>query len=80
MKLPANLIYRDQLILSSKEVPMIVENSLMVACHCVKELSTLQLARDRSLLRAAGVDAGLCLNFHADSLFTEIRRIRAQGK
>ncbi len=80
VKLPANLIYRDQLILSSKEVPMIVENSLMVACHCVKELSTLQLARDRSLLRAAGVDAGLCLNFHAASLVTEIRRIRAQGK
>ena len=61
-------------------VPMIVENSLMVACHCAKELSTLQLARDRSLLKASGMDAGLCLNFHADSLITEIRRIRVRGK
>lgn len=80
VKLPANLIYRDQLIPSRKEVPMVVENSLMVACHCVKELSTLQLARDRSLLKAAGVETGLCLNFHSGSLTTEIRRIRAHGK
>lgn len=80
VKLPANLIYRDQLILSSKELPLIVENKLMVACHCIKELSPLQLARDRSLLKTADVAAGLCINFHAESLVTEIRRIRTQGK
>ena len=80
VKLPANLIYRDQLILSRKEVPMIVENRLMVACHCVKDISQLHLARDRSLLKAAGVDTGLCLNFHSGSLVTEMRRIRAHGK
>ena len=56
--------------------PVIVENKLMVACHCIKELSPLQLARDRSLLKTANVGAGLCINFHAESLVTEIRRIR----
>lgn len=80
IKLPANLIYRDHLIPSSKELPMIVANSLMVACHCVKELSALQIARDRSLLKAVGVGTGLCINFHAESLGTEIRRIRTRGK
>lgn len=80
VKLPANLIYRDQLIPSRKEIPMVVENRLMVACHCVKELNPLQLARDRSLLKAAGVETGLCLNFHSESLGTETRRIQAQKK
>ncbi len=80
VKLPANLIYRDQLIVSRKEVPMIVENRLMVSCHCVKELNPLQLARDRSLLKAAGVETGLCLNFHAASLGTETRRIQSQRR
>ncbi|WP_395750075.1 GxxExxY protein [Prosthecobacter sp.] len=80
INLPANLIYRDQLILSRKEVPMIVEDSLMVVCHCVKELGPLQLARDRSLLKASGVNSGLCLNFHSDSLVTEIHRIHAHAK
>ena len=80
INLPANLIYRDQLILSRKEVPMIVEDRLMVVCHCVKELGLLRIARDRSLLKASGVNSGLCLNFHADSLATEIHRIQTHAK
>lgn len=80
INLPANLIYRDQLILSRKEVPMIVEDSLMVVCHCAKELGPLHLARDRSLLKASGVSSGLCLNFHADSLVTEVHRIKTHSK
>ena len=76
VNLPANLVYREHLISSRKEIPIIVEGQIMVACHCAKELNPLQLARDRSLLRAAGVGIGLCLNFHAQSLVTEIRRIR----
>jgi len=73
---PANLFYREELIMSSKQIPMLVENRLMVACHCVVELGQLQLARDRSLLRAAHLGAGLCINFHGTSLAGEIRRIR----
>lgn len=76
VNLPANLIYRDHLISSRKEIPMVVAGQIMVTCHCAKEISQLQLARDRSLLKAAGVETGLSLNFHAESLVTEIRRIR----
>jgi GxxExxY protein len=75
----ANLIYRDEPLPIRKLIPMVVENSLMVACHCVKELSDLQLARDRSLLKATQAESGLCLNFHSESLATEIRRIRAHA-
>ena len=71
-----NLIYRDHLISSQKEIPMVVAGQIMVTCHCAQEISALQLARDRSLLKAAGVDTGLSLNFRAKSLVTEIRRIR----
>lgn len=77
--LPAQLIYRDEPLPSRNTVPMVVENSLMVACHCVKELNQLQLARDRSLLKATKAQSGLCLNFHSESLATEIRRIRAHA-
>jgi len=76
VNLPANLIYRDHLISSRKEIPMVVAGQIMVTCHCAKEISQLQLARDRSLLKAAGIETGLSLNFHAESLVTEIRRIR----
>lgn len=74
--LPANLLYREQLIPSQKQIPLLVDGRLMVACHCVSGLSQLQLARDRSLLKVAGAEIGLSINFHADSLATEIRRIR----
>ena len=76
VSLPVNLIYRDHLISSQKEIPMVVAGQIMVTCHCAQEISALQLARDRSLLKAAGVDTGLSLNFRAKSLVTEIRRIR----
>ncbi len=49
--LPANLLYRQELIPSTKELPMIVEDRLMVACVCVKKIEPLHLARLRSLLR-----------------------------
>lgn len=78
VNLPANLLYRDHLIASRKEIPMVVAEQIMVTCHCAKEISQLQLARDRSLLKASGVETGLSLNFHAESLVTEIRRFRAR--
>jgi GxxExxY protein len=74
--LSANLLYREQIISSKKQVPLLVDDRLMIACHCVNELNQLQLARDRSLLKAAGAETGLSINFHSDSLATEIRRIR----
>ncbi len=74
--LPANLLYREQLIPSQKQIPLLVDGRLMVACHCVSGLSQLPLARDRSFLKVAGAEIGLSINFHADSLATEIRRIR----
>lgn len=75
--LPANLLYREQLIPSNKQIPLLVAGQLMVACHCTGELGQLQLARNRSLLKAAGADVGLAINFRADSLGIEFRRIRA---
>tara|TARA_R110002049_G_scaffold66551_2_gene173782 strand:- start:95 stop:934 length:840 start_codon:yes stop_codon:yes gene_type:complete len=74
--LPAKLLYREQILHSNKLIPLLVDGRLMIACHCVSELGPLQLARDRSLLKAAGADVGLSINFHSDSLATEIRRIR----
>lgn len=74
--LPANLLYREQIIPSKKQIPLLVDDRLMIACHCVNELNQLQLARDRSLVKAAGAEVGLSINFHSESLTTEIRRIR----
>lgn len=74
--LPANLLYREQIIPSKKQIPLLVDGRLMISCHCVTELSQLQLARDRSLLKAAGAETGLSINFHSESLTTEVRRIR----
>ena len=79
-KLPLNLLYREQLIPSSKELPVIVEGRLMVACVCVKSIEPLHLARQRSLLKAAQVDEGMCLNFHAASMATEVRRFSGHSK
>lgn len=79
INLPANFIYREESLPSRKLIPMVVENKLMVACHCVKELGQLQLACDRSLLKATKAEFGLCLNFHSESLATEIRRIRSHA-
>lgn len=74
-KLPANIFYRQQLIPSVKELPMIVEESLMIACVCARKVETIHLARLRSLLKAAGVEEGMCINFHADSMAAEIKRL-----
>ena len=74
--LPAKLLYREQILHSNKFIPLLVDGRLMIACHCVSELGPLRLARDRSLLKAAGADVGLSINFHSDSLATEIRRIQ----
>jgi GxxExxY protein len=74
--LPANVRYRESLFPSNKQIPMIVEGQVLVACHCVSELKPLHLARDRSLLKVAAVETGLSMNFHAESFGAEIRRIR----
>jgi len=79
-RLPANLIYREQLIASTKEIPISVDGRLMVSCVCVKAVEPIILARQRSLLKAAPVDTGLCLNFHAESMATEIKRISLSHK
>jgi GxxExxY protein len=76
-RIPVNLSYRDQLVASRKEIPMVVANEIVVSCHCAREITPLQLARDRSLLKASGFETGLVLNFHSESLVTEIRRIRS---
>ena len=74
-RLPVNLLYREQLIPSTKELPMIVEGRLMASCVCAKTIDPLLLARQKSLLRVSGAETGLCLNFHAPSLAVEVRRI-----
>jgi GxxExxY protein len=79
-RLPANLLYRQHLIPSQKEIPLVVEGKLMVAPLCASQITPLHLARQRSLLNAAAVETGLCLNFHADSLATEVKRISKQKK
>lgn len=79
-KLPINLLYREKLIPSSKELPMIVEDRFMVGCVCAKKIEPIHLARQRSFLKAARVEEGLCLNFHAHSMAAEIRRFSIQTK
>ncbi len=74
--LPVNLVYRDQLIASKKQIPLVVADRLLVACHCVSALGPLQLSRDRSLLRSAHIETGLSINFHAESQGPDVRRIR----
>lgn len=73
---PVNLIYRDQVIPSSKQLPLIVGGELLVSCLCVEEVSALQIARSKSLLKPAGLKNGLCINFHATQLTGEIKRFR----
>ncbi|MFN0079853.1 MAG: GxxExxY protein [Prosthecobacter sp.] len=72
---PGNLVHRDQLILSGKQVPMVVEDSLMIACYCSEKMDRLHLARARSLLRASTVESGLCINFHTANLAGQLKRI-----
>ncbi len=79
-RLPANLVYREQLIPSAKEIPMVVDGRLMVGCVCVKSVEPILLARQRSLLKAAHVETGLCCNFHAESMAAEVRRISLSYK
>lgn len=78
-KLPAHLLYRQQLIPSSKEIPLVVEERLMIAPLCVSEITPLHLARQRSLLKAAQIENGLCFNFHATSMSTEVKCISSHG-
>lgn len=78
--LPVNLMHRDQLIMSNKQVPLIIENNLMVACHCMTKLEPLHLAKARSLLKASPAETGLCINFHASSLADQIKRISHQSQ
>jgi GxxExxY protein len=72
--IPAQVMYRGQSIPSHKPLPLVINGELLVSCHCANDLSPLALARDRSLLRAAGVPVGLSINFHAPYLSAGVRR------
>lgn len=78
--MPLNFVHRDQLIASSKHIPVIAEDQLMVACVCVESLSKLQLARARSLLKTSGLEKGFCINFHSNDLAGEIKPIHSSFK
>lgn len=70
---PVKLLYREQIITSTKEVPLVVEDCLMIAIVCAQKLAPIHLARQRSLLKAAQVENGLCFNFHATSMAAEVK-------
>ena len=72
-RLPATVIYREQIIASTKQIPLMIENCLMVAIVCTKKLEPIHIARQRSLLKATSVEEGLCLNFHAISMAAEVK-------
>lgn len=72
-RLPASITFRERLITSTKQVSMVVEDRLMVAIVCAKKLEPIHLARQRSLLKAAQVETGLCFNFHASSMAAEAK-------
>jgi GxxExxY protein len=73
-----NLLYRERLIPSSKQLPLIVNDQIMVNCVCVEEITPIQIACSRSFLRAAQLESGLCINFHATRLAGQIKRLRAR--
>ncbi|WP_395753189.1 GxxExxY protein [Prosthecobacter sp.] len=79
-RLPANITFRQQLITSTKQIPMVVEGRLMVGIVCAKKLDSIHLARQRSLLKATQVENGLCFNFHAMSMATEAKCFSRQFK
>jgi GxxExxY protein len=79
-RLPVNLLYREQLIPSAKELPMVVEGRLMASCVCAKMIEPIHLARQRSLLKAARIEEGICLNFHAESMAAEVKRFSVPSK
>ncbi|GDY21018.1 hypothetical protein LBMAG56_23640 [Verrucomicrobiota bacterium] len=72
--------YRNTTIPSAKEIPLLVENALMVTCLCAIDITPLQLACARSLLRVARRASGIVINFHAPTLAGHIRRICATSK
>ena len=79
-RLPANLLYREQLIPSAKEISLVVEGRLMIASVCANKIEPIHLARQRSLLKAARIEEGICLNFHAESIAAEVKRFSLISK
>ncbi len=79
-RLPANLLYREQLIQSAKEIPLVVEDRFMIASVCAQKIEPIHLARQRSLLKAARIEEGICLNFHAESMAAEVKRFSVLSK
>lgn len=75
---PVNVIYRGHMIASNKLLPLIVNSEMLVNCVCADALTPIQIARSRSFLRGAQLEAGLCINFHASNLPQEIKRLRAR--
>lgn len=72
--------YRDETIPTAKEIPLMVENALMVTCLCAVDITPLQLACARSLLRVTRQTSGIVINFHAPTLAGHIRRLHAPSK
>jgi GxxExxY protein len=77
-RLPAKVIYREQIIASTKQIPLVIEDRLMVAIVCTKKLDPIHIARQRSLLKATPVEEGLCFNFHAISMAAEVKCLSKQ--
>lgn len=78
--LPVNFVHRDQQIHSSKHLPLIVENRLLVASYCLECMEPIHLAKARSLLNASSAESGLCINFHASNLAGHIKRISSRNR
>lgn len=79
-RMPARVVYREQLIASAKQIPLVIEDRLMVAIVCAKKLDPIHLARQRSLLKGTQVENGLCFNFHATSMAAEAKCFSKQFK
>jgi GxxExxY protein len=77
---PVHLVHREQTILSSKQLPLIVENRLMVACYCLERIEPLHLAKARSLLRGSTAESGLCINFHASNLAGQVKLVNVERR
>jgi hypothetical protein len=52
----------------------------MIASVCAKKIEPIHLARQRSLLKAARIEEGICLNFHAESMAAEVKRFSVPSK
>jgi GxxExxY protein len=67
--------YRGVCLRSRRQIPMVVEDRLMVSCLCVNSIEPIHLASQRSLIKDANLEGGICFNFHGKNPRMEIRRL-----